>query len=117
MGQDVAKFSAFMDRPRRFRSAMTPDASRKRKLPEEFLKPLRILAFFRIHLRVGSFEVSRTENSRSAMPRAGEEDHVQIVFLDKPVQMNVDERQSRARAPMSQQPILDVFRSQRLRED
>src|ERR1700733_9842459 len=83
MGQDVAKFSAFMDRPRRFGSAMTPDASRKRKLPEEFPQPLRILAFFRIHLRVGSFEVGRTENARSAMARARQKDHVQVVFLDE----------------------------------
>jgi hypothetical protein len=39
----------------------------------------------------------------------GQEDHVQVVLLDQSVQMNVDKREARARAPVSQEPILDVL--------
>src|SRR3954471_22870044 len=50
------------------------------------------------------------------MPWPCEKNHVEIVFLDLPVQMNVDERQSRTRSPMPEQPVLEVFRPQWLGE-
>jgi hypothetical protein len=38
------------------------------------------------------------------------------VLLDHPIQVNIDERKTRARAPVSEKPILDMFRLQRLAE-
>src|SRR5262249_33532675 len=91
MGQDVAELPAFMDRTRRFRRAVTSDPARKRKLLEEFTQSLRVRALFRIYLRVRAFQISRTENSGGAMSRAGQENHVKVVFLNQPVQMNINE--------------------------
>jgi hypothetical protein len=48
------------------------------------------------------------------MPGSGKEDDVQVLLLDEPVQVDVDERQSRTGSKVSQKPILDVFRLQRL---
>jgi hypothetical protein len=50
------------------------------------------------------------------MPGAGDVDHVEVVFLDDPVQVNVDEVQTRRRSPVAEQPGLDVFLCERLFE-
>jgi hypothetical protein len=68
---------------------------RKRELLKEFAKALKVLALVGINLRVGPFQIRWTQNARRAMSRAGKKDHVQIVFLDQPIQMDVDKRQSR----------------------
>ena len=54
--------------------------------------------------------VVREDDAGRAVPRTSEKDHVEIIFLDQPVQMNIDERQSRTRAPVPQQAILEVLR-------
>jgi hypothetical protein len=51
------------------------------------------------------------------MTRTGHEDHVEIVPDDHAVQMDPDERQRRARAPMAEQPVLHMFRPQRLSQE
>jgi hypothetical protein len=43
-------------------------------------------------------------------------DHVQVVLVDHPVQVDVDEVQTGRRAPMAQEPRLDVLLGQRLLE-
>ena len=48
------------------------------------------------------------------MPGAGQEDRVQVILFDQPVQMDVDECQAGARSPMAEQPLLDVLRLERL---
>src|SRR5208337_3141616 len=48
------------------------------------------------------------------MSRPCQENHVQIVFLDQTVEMNVDECQARARSPVPEQAVLDVFRPEGL---
>ena len=48
------------------------------------------------------------------MPRPGDVDHVEIVLLDEPVQMRVDEVQSGRGSPVPEQPRLDVLLCQRL---
>src|ERR1700752_1607543 len=116
MRQHIAELSAFVNRSRRLRRTVTPDAAGKGKLPEELPQPLDVLALFRIDLGVGSFEVSWTENARRAMPRTGQEDHVEIVLLDEPAQVNIYKRQPWAGSPVSQQTTLDMFRAQRFRQ-
>ena len=44
------------------------------------------------------------------VPRAGHVDHVQVVGLDRPAQVDVAERQPRAGPPVAEQPILDLLR-------
>src|SRR5262249_1812369 len=84
-----------------------------RKLFEEFVQPSFILALFRVNLGVCSLKIPWTKDARRAMPWTGHENHVQIEFLDQTVQVNVDEGQAGTSAPVSEHPILDVFRLQR----
>jgi hypothetical protein len=43
------------------------------------------------------------------MAGTSEEDGVEIVFLNKPIHVNVAETESRARAPVAQKAQLDMF--------
>ena len=47
------------------------------------------------------------------MPGSGNIDHVEVVFLDDPVQVSVDKILSRRRPPVAQQHVLHVFEIQR----
>ena len=68
----------------------------------------------RIELAVRPFQIRVGDQARPAVPGAGDVDHVQVVLLDQPVEMDVDEIQARRGAPVSQQPRLDVLELQRL---
>src|SRR5580704_524772 len=116
MGQHVAQFSSFMNRSRSFRRAMAPDPARKRELPEELLQALDVQTFLRINLRICTFKICRTKNAWRPVPRTSKKNHVEVVLLDEPVQMNVHERESGARSPVAEQPVLDVLRPQRFQE-
>jgi hypothetical protein len=48
------------------------------------------------------------------MPGAGDVDHVEVVLLDHPIQVNVDEVQAWCRSPVAEEPGLDVFLCERL---
>ena len=48
-----------------------------------------------------------------AVAGAGHEDHIQVVAFDEPVQVRPDKRQRRARAPVAEQPMLDVLDGER----
>src|SRR5271167_2681884 len=104
MRKDVAQFASFVDRTGRLRRAVTADPAWKRELLEELAESAFVLTFFRIDLGVSAFEISRTENAGRSVPWPRHEDHVQVQFLDQPVQMNVHERQTGARSPMPEQP-------------
>jgi hypothetical protein len=43
------------------------------------------------------------------MPGPCEKNHIQVVFFDLPHQVNIGKGQPRARSPVTQQAILDVF--------
>jgi hypothetical protein len=70
----------------------------------------------RIDLTVGSLEVGIRNQSRTAMPRTGDVNHVEVVFVDHPVQVDIDEIQTRRGSPMTQESRLDVVFSERLLE-
>src|SRR5271157_561133 len=115
VGQHIPKFTALMNRAWRFGSAVAPDASGKRKLLEELAQPFEVLTLVGIHVRVRSFEITGAQNAGCTVSRAGKKDHIEVVFLDQPVEVNIDKRQSRTRSPMPEQPVLDVLRPQWLR--
>ena len=70
-----------------------------------------------VDLGVTALQVDRSEDARSAVPRTGHEDHVLVVFLDQPVQVDVAKRQTRARPPVSEEPVLDVLRLERFAQE
>jgi hypothetical protein len=90
------------------------DASRKRELLEKLLEPDRVFALVCVDFGIGALKINRAEDSRRAVTGTGKEDHVHVVFLNQPVQVNVHERQPRARSPMSEKSVLDVFGLERL---
>ena len=112
--EHIPKLSSLMNRARRFRRAVAPNASGKRELLEEFPQAFFVFALVRVHLGVAAFQIDGSKNSRGAMPRPGQKDHVLIVLLDLAHQVNVGECQAGTRTPMPQEAVLDVFRLQGL---
>ena len=81
---------------------------REGKLSEEFLQPGFVLGYVRIQFGIDSFEVSIGDDGGTSMPRAGDEDHVQIELFDQSIQMNIEEVQARSSPPVTQQARFDV---------
>ena len=86
----------------------------KRELLEEFLQSLGIFALVGIDLGIGALEVRRAEHARRAVAGTRHEDHIEVVALDDAIQVRPDERQRGARAPMPEQPMLDMLDVERL---
>ena len=114
VAERVAELPAFVDRSWALRGCMTGNSARKRELRKEPLEPALIAADVGIDLAVGSFEVRVTHDCRAAVAGAGDIDHVEVIFLDDPVQMDVNEVLTGCRTPMPEQHRLHVRQSQRL---
>src|SRR5215469_2734276 len=114
MQQRIAQFPALMDGTWSIRRGMAGDSTRPRKLGEEFLEARGVLCHRGIKLRVGAFEIRVGHNSRSAVPGPGNKNGVQIVLLNEPVHVDVNEIESRCGSPMSQQARLGVLEFERL---
>ena len=113
MAERVAQFSALVDRARALRRGMAGDASRKGELEEELPQPGLILADVGVDLAVSALELGVADYGRAAVPGAGNVDHVEVVLLDDPVKVRVDEVLAGGRAPMSQQHVLHIREPQR----
>jgi hypothetical protein len=46
----------------------------------------------------------------------GQEDHIEIVFFDQAVEVNVGKCEARTRPPVSEEPVFDVLRPKRFFE-
>ena len=95
---------------------MARDAARKRELGEQFLHSGFIGRNIRINLAVGSFEIGIRDQPGTAMTGAGDVDHVEVVFLDDPVKVNVNEIQTGRRPPVTEKTRFDVILCERLLE-
>jgi hypothetical protein len=105
----IAEFAAFVYRTRRLRRHVARDAAGERELGEQALHALFVAGDVRINFTVSSLEVGIRDQAGPAMPRAGNVDHVEVVLLDHPVQVNVDEIETGCGSPMTQKPRLDVI--------
>ena len=114
MRQRVPQLAAFVNRTGRLRRDMTRNAAGERELREQPLHPVLVLRDIRVHLAIGALEIRVGDDARAAVARAGDVDHVQIVRVDDAVQVDVDEVQSRRRAPVAEQARLDVRQRERL---
>src|SRR5450756_2140262 len=108
MAERIAQLTALVDRARALWRCVAGDASGKRKLNKELPKPRLVLADVGIDLAVSALEIRVADNRRTAVPGAGDVNHVEVVFLDDPVQVHVDEVLPRGRAPVAQQHVLYV---------
>jgi len=113
MAERIAQLAALVDRARTLRRGVAGNAAGKRKLLEELLQPRLILADVGIDLAVCAFEIGIAHDGRAAASGTGDVNHVEVVFLDNPVQMHVDEVLPRGRAPVFQQHVLHIRESQR----
>jgi len=92
---------------------MAGNPAGKRELREQLFQPSLILADVRINLIVGAFKVSISHQRRAAVSGTGDVKHVQVMLLDDPVQMHIDEILARRRAPVSDHQRLHVRELQR----
>src|SRR6266478_8805227 len=95
---------------------MARDASGKRKLREEPLHALLVGRNIWINFAVRALQIGVRDKARPSMPGAGDVDHVEVVLFDYPVQVNIDEVQTRRCSPVAEEPRLDVFLRQGLLE-
>jgi hypothetical protein len=84
------------------------DSTRKRELLEEPLHALFVLRDVRVHLGVRPLEIHIRHQCGSAVTGPGDVDNAEVAGVDDAVQMDVDEVQSRRRAPVAEQSRLDV---------
>src|SRR5262249_12946176 len=114
MREDVPQLAPFVYRTGCFRCAVAADPAGKGKLLKERAQPLFVFTLVGVDFGVASFQIHGTNHAWSSMPRPGKIDHVQIILLDEPVQVDVNERQPWTRSKMPQKPVLDVLWLQRL---
>ncbi len=112
--ESIAQLPALVDRARSFGRGMAGDAPRKRELLKEISHALFVLGNVRVELAVAPFQIGVGHHAGPPVPRAADIDHVQIVFFDHPVEVDVNEVQARRRAPVAEQPRLDMLEFERL---
>src|SRR5580698_10708634 len=105
-----------MDGAGRLRRGVARDAARKRELLEEPLHALGVWGDVWKQFRVRTLQIRVRHHAWSAMTGTADVDHVEIVLLDDPVAVRINEIQAGRGAPMTQQPWLDMFQAQRLGE-
>ena len=93
---------------------MTRNATGKRELLEQPPHPARVLGDVGINFRISAFEIGIRHQSWSAVARPGDIDGVEVVFFNNAIQVDVEEVQSRRRAPMAEQARFDVRQLERL---
>ena len=110
VGQGVPKLSALVDGARCLRGHMAGDTAGEGELLEEFLHSLQILADVGIDFAVTSLQIGLGHHGVAAVARAGEIDHVQVVLVDDPVQVCIDEVLTGDGAPVADNFFLDMSR-------
>src|SRR5208337_842831 len=93
---------------------MAGNPAGKRELREQLLEPGFVLADVWINLAPRAFEVNVGHNCRAPVTGTGDVEHIQVILLDDPVQVHVNEVLARRRAPVSDHQRLHVRQLQRL---
>ena len=112
VGEDVAELAALVDRARRLGRHVAGDAAGERELPEQRPHPVAVVADAGVGLAVGALQPGVRHRRRAAVARTGQEDRVDVAFADQPVEVGVEQVQPGRRAPVAEQPRLDVVRHQ-----
>jgi hypothetical protein len=86
-------------------------------LLEEPLQDRFILRDMGVDFPVGAFKVGIGHEPRTAVPRTGNVDDVQVVLLDEAIEMHIDEIQALRSPLMPQEARLDVLQVQWLFEE
>ena len=110
----VAELAALVDRARRLGRDVARDPAGERELAEQPLHALLVLRDVRVQLAVGALQPGAGHEARPAVAGPGDVDRAQVVARDHAVEVRVDEVQPRRRAPVAEQPRLDVLERERL---
>ena len=113
VGQRVAQLAALMDRAGGLRCHMAGNAAGEGETLEELLHPLLVSGDVGIDLGIAAVQPVLRHHGVAAVAGAGEIDHIQIVALDDPVQMGIDEVLAGAGPPVSHDGLLEVAFDQR----
>ena len=113
VAEAVAELAALVDRARRLGRDVARDAAREGELLEEPLQSVLVLRDGGIELAVRSLQVGVRNQRGPAVSRPGNVDHVEIVLPDDAVQVHVDEVLPRRRAPVPEEPRLQVGEPER----
>ena len=108
VAERISQLPALMNRAGGRRRNMARNAAGKRELREELLQARFVLADVGIDLAVAAFQIGVPHQRGTAMTGPGNVEHVQVVLLDDPVQMHIDEILAWCRAPMPNHKRLDV---------
>ncbi len=114
MRQRITELAAFVDGARRLRRRVAGNAAGKGKLREQLLHSRLVLRDVRVQLAVGALQIGVGHQTRSAVAGPGDIDHVEVILRDDPVEVHIDEVQSRRGTPVAQQPRLHMFELQRI---
>jgi hypothetical protein len=113
VAQGITEFATFMDRPGRRRGDMAGNAAGKGKLLEQTLHPGFVLADVGIDLAVAALQIGVGDQGRAAMAGTSDVDHIEIVELDRAIEMHIDEILPWRRTPVPDHERLDVSQRQR----
>ena len=109
VGQAVTQLAALVDTAGGFRGGVAADAPGEGELLEEALHPHQVFTLVRIDLGIGPLEVGLGQDRRRPVTGAADIDGVQVVLVDQPVKVKVGEALAGVRAPVAQQPGLDML--------
>ena len=90
---------------------------RERELTEEVPESFGVLTNVGVDLGVGALEVGIGDDAGTAVARSDHVHHVQITRLDHPVEMRVNEIQTRRGAKMTEEPWFHVVRQEWLPQE
>ena len=109
VGQGVAQLAALIDGAGGLGGHVAGDAAGEGELLEQLLHALGVPADVGVDLRIGAVQVVLGHHGVTAVAGAGEVDHVQVILVDDPVQVGVDEVLTRAGPPVAHDGALQVL--------
>src|SRR4029450_9726469 len=112
--QRVAELPALVNRAGYLGGHVTGNAAREGELPEQLRHAGPISTHRRVALAIRALQPGVCDDRGAAVSRTGYEDRVQVAGNDRAVHVRVEQVEPRTRAPMAEQPRLDVLRPQRL---
>ena len=113
MGEAVAELTAFVDRSRGLGGDVARDPAWKGELPEQTTHAGLVPRDMGVQLAVGPLQPGVGHHGRPPVTGTADVEHVCAPSVDHPVQVGIDEVQPGARAPVAEEPRLDVLGAQR----
>jgi hypothetical protein len=98
-----------MDTAGGFGRGVAANAAGERKLLEEALHPCHIFTLVRVNLGICSLEIGLGQDRRRTVTRPGDENGIEIILVDQPVEVDIREGLAGIRTPVAEQAGLDVL--------